>query len=81
MSYITKYLSEVAEIIERLDTTAIERMVKLIIDARARGGRLFILGVGGGGRDMPHMRCATSARLLVWRPMPRVITFPSSLRA
>ena len=57
MSYITKYLSEVAEIIERLDTTAIERMVKLIIDARARGGRLFILGVGGGAGHASHAVC------------------------
>ena len=57
MSYVTKYLSEVAEIIERLDTTAIERMVKLIIDARARGGRLFILGVGGGAGHASHAVC------------------------
>ncbi len=57
MSYITKYLSEVAEIIERLDTTTIERMVKLIIDARARGGRLFILGVGGGAGHASHAVC------------------------
>lgn len=57
MSYITKYLSEVAEIIERLDTTAIERMVKLIIDVRARGGRLFILGVGGGAGHASHAVC------------------------
>ena len=57
MLYITKYLSEVAEIIERLDATGIERMVKLIIDARARGGRLFILGVGGGAGHASHAVC------------------------
>jgi len=49
MSYIAKYLSGVAQIIERLDTTAIEKTVDIIVDTRARGGRLFILGVGGGG--------------------------------
>jgi len=57
MSYITKYLSEVAEIIERLDTTAIEKTVDIIVDTRARGGRLFILGVGGGAGHASHAVC------------------------
>ena len=57
MSYVTKYLSEVAEIIERLDTTAIEKTVDLIVDTRARGGRLFILGVGGGAGHASHAVC------------------------
>jgi len=57
MSYITKYLSEVAQIIERLDTTAIEKTVDIIVDTRARGGRLFILGVGGGAGHASHAVC------------------------
>lgn len=54
MSYVTKHLLETAQIVERLDTAAIEKMVRLIVDTRARGGRLFILGVGGGAGHASH---------------------------
>lgn len=54
MSYTNKYLSEASQIIQRLDTSHIEEMVRLLVEMRARGGRLFILGVGGGAGNASH---------------------------
>src|SRR5439155_16312805 len=54
MSYATTYLAEAAEIIARIDTAAIERMAALLADVRARGGRLFFLGVGGSAANASH---------------------------
>lgn len=54
MSYTSTYLREAREIIERLDPAAIDRLVALLAAVRARGGRLFILGVGGGAGHASH---------------------------
>lgn len=54
MSYTEKYLTEASEIIQRLDRAAIDRMVTLIAQTRERGGRLFILGVGGSAANASH---------------------------
>jgi D-sedoheptulose 7-phosphate isomerase len=53
-SYIQNYLSEVNQITARLDVGAMERMVELLVGLRARHGRLFILGVGGGAGHASH---------------------------
>jgi len=54
MSYPRQYLDEVGRIIAQLDVAAIERMVSLLADLRARGGRLFFLGVGGSAANCSH---------------------------
>ena len=54
MSYTATYLSEAMQILSRLDSSAIERMVALLVDLRARGGRLFFLGVGGSAANASH---------------------------
>lgn len=54
MSYTEQYLAETTEIIRRLDRDAVDRMVTLLADTRARGGRLFILGVGGSAANASH---------------------------
>jgi len=54
MSYTTDYLAEAAEILRRLDTAAIDRMVDLFVRLRARHGRLFVLGVGGSAANASH---------------------------
>jgi D-sedoheptulose 7-phosphate isomerase len=54
MSYSAQHLREAAEIIERLDVNAIERVVKILHDVRTRGGRLFFLGVGGSAGNCSH---------------------------
>jgi D-sedoheptulose 7-phosphate isomerase len=54
MNFIDRYLSEVGAISERLDRTAIERTVELLTDVRSKGGRLFIVGVGGSAGNASH---------------------------
>jgi D-sedoheptulose 7-phosphate isomerase len=54
MSYTTSYLAEAAQILTRLDTAAIDQIVALLINLRARGGRLFFLGVGGSAANASH---------------------------
>jgi D-sedoheptulose 7-phosphate isomerase len=54
MSYARKHLQEAAQVIARIDTLAIERMVALLVDLRGRGGRLFFLGVGGSAANCSH---------------------------
>ncbi|HVQ36815.1 MAG TPA: hypothetical protein VMS31_04755, partial [Pyrinomonadaceae bacterium] len=53
-SYTQNYLSEVVRIAGQLDVNAIDRMVELLAQLRSRGGRLFILGVGGGAGHASH---------------------------
>jgi D-sedoheptulose 7-phosphate isomerase len=54
MSYTTQYLAEAAEILRRLDTTAVDRMIELLVRVREREGRLFIVGVGGSAANASH---------------------------
>lgn len=54
MSYTTDYISEATQILARLDTAAINRMVALLGELRERGGRLFFLGVGGSAANASH---------------------------
>jgi D-sedoheptulose 7-phosphate isomerase len=54
MSFTNQYLAEARQIIDQLDRAAIERLADLLADTRARGGRLFILGVGGSAANASH---------------------------
>jgi D-sedoheptulose 7-phosphate isomerase len=54
MSYTTEYIAEASQILARLDTAAIDRMVALLGELRERGGRLFFLGVGGSAANASH---------------------------
>ena len=54
MNFSQQYLSEARAVIDRLDTKRIERMAALLAAIRARGGRLFILGVGGSAANASH---------------------------
>src|SRR5579872_1782135 len=54
MSFTTDYLSEATQIIAKLDAAAIERAVQKLAEVRARGGRLFFLGVGGSAANASH---------------------------
>ena len=53
-SYTRQHLEEASRVIAQLDVAAIERMVHLLADLRARGGRLFFLGVGGSAANCSH---------------------------
>lgn len=54
MTFSESFLAEAAEITRQLDTQAIERVVAILADTRAQGGRLFILGVGGSAANASH---------------------------
>ena len=54
MSYTQQYLAAAAQVIEQLDRNAIEAIVQLVVATRRRGGRLFILGVGGSAGNASH---------------------------
>jgi len=54
MSFVQKYLAEAGQVVERLDPTAIDAVVDLLADTRTRGGRLFVLGVGGSAANASH---------------------------
>ena len=53
-SYGELYLREVASIARRLDATNVDRMAAALAAVRERGGRLFVLGVGGGAGHASH---------------------------
>jgi D-sedoheptulose 7-phosphate isomerase len=54
MSYTIDYLAEARQVLDRLDPAAIDRVVALLVALRQRGGRLFILGVGGSAGNASH---------------------------
>ncbi|MBC7809611.1 MAG: SIS domain-containing protein [Burkholderiales bacterium] len=54
MTFTTQFLNEARQVLDGIDGDSIERMVVLLADMRANGGRLFILGVGGGAGHAGH---------------------------
>ena len=54
MSYAERHLAEVAEIVTRLNAADIEQVADVLAATRARGGRLFFLGVGGSAANCSH---------------------------
>jgi D-sedoheptulose 7-phosphate isomerase len=54
MTYTQQHLNEAAQILNRLDADAIERVARTLADVRGRGGRLFFLGVGGSAGNCGH---------------------------
>lgn len=53
-NYIESYLSEAKQIIDEVDTNQIQKSVDLLLKVKNQGGRLFILGVGGGAGNATH---------------------------
>lgn len=54
MSFTEQYIVEAIEILRKLNIEAIESMVRILVDTRVRGGRLFFLGVGGSAANASH---------------------------
>jgi D-sedoheptulose 7-phosphate isomerase len=53
-SFAAQFLSETAGIARALDGSSIDRMAHGIARVRERGGRLFIVGLGGGAGHASH---------------------------
>src|SRR3984893_3253500 len=54
MNYSEQHLQETAQIVSQLDPALCEQAVDLLVTVRERGGRLFILGVGGSAANASH---------------------------
>ena len=54
MTFTAEFVARAQEALERLDTEAIERLADALSELRTRGGRLFVLGVGGSAANASH---------------------------
>jgi D-sedoheptulose 7-phosphate isomerase len=54
MSFVQSFLAQTSRIAQSLDEGAIERIAEWLVKVRARQGRLFFLGVGGGAAHASH---------------------------
>jgi D-sedoheptulose 7-phosphate isomerase len=54
MTFTEQFLEECTAVARGLDRSSIDRLVALLVQTRASGGRLFILGVGGSAGNASH---------------------------
>ncbi len=54
MSFTKQFLAEVQQVVAQLNEAAIEKCADELAAVRERGGRLFILGVGGSAGNAGH---------------------------
>ena len=54
MSFAKEFLGEVSQVVAQLNVDAIEKAATELARVRERGGRLFILGVGGSAGNAGH---------------------------
>lgn len=54
MSYSIQHLKETADIVAQINADDCEKCAQELVDVRARGGRLFILGAGGSAANASH---------------------------
>lgn len=52
--HVNRYFEEVAAIAKSINTATIESIVEELVALRNRGGRLFLLGVGGSAANCSH---------------------------
>jgi D-sedoheptulose 7-phosphate isomerase len=54
MTFSTSFIKETVEILAQVDANTIEAVASGLADVRRKGGRLFILGVGGSAGHASH---------------------------
>ena len=54
MSFTESFLRETVQLVQSMDTDQIEKMATGLAEVRERGGRLFIIGVGGSAGSASH---------------------------
>lgn len=57
MDFIEQFIAEGVEVLKKLPKDAVERVVGRLAEARAAGGRVFVLGVGGSAPNASHLVC------------------------
>ena len=55
MSFTEQFIREAKEILDQLPRDSIEGVVNCLAEARSRGGRVFVLGVGGSAGSATHL--------------------------
>jgi D-sedoheptulose 7-phosphate isomerase len=53
-NYITDYFEDVKRTVESINKTSIKKAVEILRDIKRSGGRVFMLGVGGGAANASH---------------------------
>ena len=56
-TYTTDFLQESIDIIKQLDPLVLDKMATVLAETKARGGRLFFAGSGGGAGHSSHATC------------------------
>ena len=54
MNYTDKHLSESIEIIKKIQSSKVEKMIDIILNVKKKSGRIFFLGVGGSAGNCSH---------------------------
>jgi D-sedoheptulose 7-phosphate isomerase len=54
MAHVSRYFQQVSELARQIDVDGIEGLARQLADLRERGGRLFLLGVGGSAANCGH---------------------------
>ncbi len=54
MEYIETYLNQAAEVVQRIGRDSIEKAVRLLLDVKKKGGRIFFIGAGGSAANASH---------------------------
>jgi D-sedoheptulose 7-phosphate isomerase len=54
MIYTQKFIGQAVQILQQLNQESIEQVLELLVAVKARGGRIFFLGVGGGAGHASH---------------------------
>jgi len=57
MNFSEQFLSESNEVINKIDSSNIERMAEILSEVRANNGRVFFIGSGGGAGHASHAVC------------------------
>jgi D-sedoheptulose 7-phosphate isomerase len=53
-AFVRSYLDESIELLRRIDVATLEQLIQGLAELRERGGRLFVLGVGGSAGHATH---------------------------
>ena len=67
-SFASQYLEETRRIAAAVDPERVEALAAALAQVRARGGRLFFLGVGGGVHLTPRLIFAPAQLISTTRP-------------
>jgi D-sedoheptulose 7-phosphate isomerase len=54
VNHVTRYFEQVTEVARKIDHALVQKLVDELVALRERGGRLFILGVGGSAGNASH---------------------------